>query len=300
MKGMTKKALLFMLSATALIMLLFLIMQPLTILQFKEKIALLFPKGVIALKERNLLFISQALMLFVIIPVYLLTFIFCWKYRANHRQKHYDPDLIDNWLAECVWWGFPLVMTLIISAITWQKTYELDPFKPVASDKKAVNIQVIALNWKWLFIYPEEGIASINFFQFPKATPLHFEITADAPMNSFWLPALGGQIYAMPNMKTELNLIADETGDFRGSSANLSGEGFAGMHFVARASSEEEYKKWVEGAKESSSTLNWEKYQHLVTPTSHHPIELYQLKENHLFNKVLNKNMHPKESVKSG
>src|SRR4029077_11601210 len=120
---------------------------------------------------------------------------------------------------------------------------------------------------KWLFIYPEEKIASVNFVQFPKETPIRFEITADAPMNSFWIPHLGVQIYAMPKMKTVLNLIADEVGDFRGSSANLSGEGFAGMTFITRASSLEEYHQWVKSAKQSAKALNSEEYDRLVAPS---------------------------------
>ena len=126
-------------------------------------------------------------------------------------------------------------MTLIIAVLTWVKTHELDPYKPIESNKKPMTIQVVALQWKWLFIYPEEKIATVNFLQFPKDTPIHFEITADAPMNSFWIPHLGGQIYAMPKMKTELHLIANEAGDFRGSSANFSGEGFARHAFYCQS-----------------------------------------------------------------
>ena len=120
-----------------------------------------------------------------------------------------------------------------------------------------MTIQVVALQWKWLFIYPEENIATVNFLQFPVDTPIHFEITADAPMNSFWIPHLGGQIYAMPKMKTEFYLIANEAGDFRGSSANLSGVGFSGMHFIARASSNEDYDQWVQSAQQSTQVLNF-------------------------------------------
>lgn len=280
---------------TSFILLMFLIMQPLTILHFRSNIAVLFPAGIIALEERDLLFIIQAIMLLVIIPVYIFTFIFSWKYRASNPKGKYDPDLVDNHLAECFWWGIPLVLTAIISVLTWVKTHELDPYKPIESSKKPLNIQIVALQWKWLFIYPEENIASVNFFQFPKETPLHFEITADAPMNSFWIPHLGGQIYAMPKMKTELNLIAHEIGEFRGSSANLSGEGFAGMHFIAKASSEENYQKWLESAKKSSQGLNLEAYNKLTEPSQNNPVEIYQLKEKGLFDQIIMKYMHPKE-----
>jgi cytochrome o ubiquinol oxidase subunit II len=293
MKG--KKNVLYMLLFSGIILFLFLMMQLVEIFHFQEHIAILFPKGIIALEERNLLFIIQALMLIVIIPVYVLTFIFSWKYRANNPEATYDPDLVDNKLAEYIWWGIPLIMTLIIAALTWVKTHELDPYKPIVSANKPMTIQVVALQWKWLFIYPEEKIASLNFMQIPVHTPIHFEITADAPMNSFWIPHLGGQIYAMPKMKTELNLIADQAGDFRGSSANLSGEGFAGMHFITRASSEEDFVHWKESAKQSEKALDFTLYETIAAPSQDAPAELYQLKDENLFNQIMMKYMHPKE-----
>lgn len=288
-----KPTLFFMLLFSGIILFLILILQPIEVLRFQNFIAVLFPKGIIASQELDLLLIIQALMLLVIIPVYVLTFIFSWKYRADHPKEKYDPDLVDHKLAEIIWWGIPCVLTLIIGALMWVKTYELDPYKPIKSDKKTLTIQVVALQWKWLFIYPQEKIASVNFLQFPKDVPLHFEITADAPMNSFWIPDLGGQIYAMPNMKTELYLIANSKGDFRGSSANISGEGFAGMHFIARASSEKEYQQWLTLAKSSTGVLNWEAYSKLAAPSQNNPVELYQLKDERIFNRVLMKFMHP-------
>jgi cytochrome o ubiquinol oxidase subunit 2 len=295
MKLGTKKPVFLMLFFAGLIILFILVMQPLSILHFGNDIVMLFPKGQIALKERNLLFIIQALMLLVIIPVYILTFIFSWKYSAQNPKGKYDPDLVDSYLAECIWWGIPLVMTLIVASLTWVKTYELDPYKPIESTNKPITIQVVALQWKWLFIYPEEKVASINFIQFPKDTPIHFEITADAPMNSFWIPSLGSQIYAMPKMKTELYLMADEVGDFRGSSANISGEGFAGMHFITRASSEEDYQKWLKSAKQSPKMLNLQAYDQLAAPSKDHPAEVYQLIADSLFDDIMMKYMHPKE-----
>jgi cytochrome o ubiquinol oxidase subunit II len=295
MKKKATKFLPLMLLCTAFILAIFLIMQPLTILYFHDNIAVLFPKGIIALEQRNLLFIIQAVMLLVIVPVYILTFIFSWKYRAYNPKSSYDPDLVDSPLAEIIWWGIPLIVVVFIGVLTWVKTHELDPYKPIEGDKKPITIQVVALQWKWLFIYPEEQIASVNFLQFPKQTPIRFEITADAPMNSFWIPHLGGQIYAMPKMKTELHLIAQEIGDFRGSSANLSGEGFSGMHFITRASSEEDYRQWLDSAKKSSNALNLDEYNKLAAPSKNNPVEIYQLKEDKLFDQIILKYMHPKE-----
>ncbi len=293
---MAKKFVPVMLLFSGLIILIVLIMQPISVYHFRDYIAILFPKGIVALEERNLLFILQIIMLLVIIPVYVLTFIFSWKYRAGNPKAKYDPDLVDSHFAEYIWWGVPFVMTTIVAVFTWVKTHELDPYKPLVSDKKTMTIQVVALQWKWLFLYPEEKIATVNFVQFPRHVPVHFEITADAPMNSFWIPHLGGQIYAMPNMKTELHLSAWEAGDYRGSSANLSGEGFAGMHFITRVSSEEDYEKWIESAKKSTNVLSWEKYEALAAPSKDSPVEIYQLNDDQLFNQIMMKYMHPQEN----
>jgi cytochrome o ubiquinol oxidase subunit 2 len=280
---------------SGLILLLVLAMQPLQLLHFGDYIAVLFPKGAIALDERNMLLIIQGIMLLVIIPVYALTYIFSWKYNAHNPKGQYDPDLVDSTIAEVFWWGIPLFFTAIIAVFTWVKTAELDPYKPIQSEQKPLTIQVVALQWKWLFIYPEEKIAAVNFFQFPKDRPLHFEITADAPMNSFWIPHLGGQIYAMPNMKTELNLIANEVGEFRGSSANISGVGFAGMHFIAKASEGDEYQRWLQEAQEAPQQLTFEEYSKLAAPSENNPVQIYQLAEGDLFGKIFMKYMHPQK-----
>lgn len=174
-----------MLFFSGLILFGFLIMQPLQILHFGNYIDFLFPKGWVAVEQRDMLFVIQILMLIVVIPVFVLTFIFSWRYRAGNKDAKYDPNFVDNYFAEIVWWGFPLIMTIMVSVFTWVKTHELDPYKPLVSDKKEINIQVVALQWRWLFIYPEEKIAVMNFLQIPKDHPVRFDITADAPMNSF-------------------------------------------------------------------------------------------------------------------
>lgn len=288
-----KKPVLFILLFSGIILLIFLLMQPAEIIRYKAHIDVLFPKGMIAFKQRNLLFILQAIMLLVVIPVYILTFVFSWKYRAHNPKGNYDPDLEDSKLAEFVWWGIPFIIIIFIGALTWIKTYELDPYRPLASDVKPMKIQVVALQWKWLFLYPEEKIATVNFVQFPEKTPIDFEITADAPMNSFWIPQLGGQIYAMPSMRTKLHLIADKEGEFRGSSANISGVGFAGMHFIAKSSSKEEFQKWVQSAQQSQSDLGLEEYAKLVAPSENNPVATYQLTDESLFDQIIMKYMHP-------
>ncbi len=269
-----------------LVCLVFLVLQPLEVLYFIDYVALLDPRGFIGLEERDLLLFIQAIMLLVIIPVYLFSFIFTWRYSALRNKGKYDPDLVDNKVAEWFWWGIPTVFTNIIAVWTYVKTDELDPYKPLKSDKKEITIQVVALNWKWLFIYPEHGVATVNFFQFPVDTPVRFEITADAPMNSFWIPRLGGQIYAMPGMRTLLHLNALEPGEFPGCSANLSGAGFSGMRFIAKATSDEEFQSWIERAKSGENLV----YDELVKPSQNNKVAIYKA-EDGLFHKILMKYM---------
>ncbi|CDR35241.1 ubiquinol oxidase subunit II [Criblamydia sequanensis] len=257
---------------------------------FRDQIALLNPKGLIAEKQSHLMLISTLLMLIVVIPVFLLTLYISIKYRAGNKKASYTPEWDHSYLAESVWWGFPCVIIAILSFIAWKSSHELDPYKPLESDKKPLTIQVVALQWKWLFLYPEQKIASLNFIQFPKDTPINFEITSDAPMNSFWIPELGGQIYAMPGMKTKLHLIADTVGEFRGSSANLSGEGFSSMVFIAKASTEEDFESWLKNI-DSSQTLDVSEYNELAKPSVITPKSFYKLNNDNLFNWIVMKPM---------
>jgi cytochrome o ubiquinol oxidase subunit 2 len=270
----------------------------LVVLSLKGNIAVIHAKGSIGVKQRDLLILSTGLMLLIVVPVVIISIAIAWNYRKENTKAKYDPEWNESVLAECVWWGLPCVIIIILSVITWKACYDLDPFKPLASEKKPLTIQVVALDWKWLFIYPEEKIASVNFFQFPEGTPLNFEITADAPMNSFWIPALGGQIFAMPGMITKLHLIANETGSFRGVSANISGKGFSGMVFTAKSSSQEEFNQWVQKAQKSQSLMTLQEYQKLAKPSENTPVKYYALKEGNLFHWILMKFMMPQESQK--
>ena len=199
-----------------------------------HNIAVLEPKGFIGIKERDLIITALLLMLIVVIPVFLFALFFAWKYRESNSKARHAPDWEHNYIAEYCWWGVPFLLIIILGVITWKSSHELNPFRPIQSDVKPIKIQVVALQWKWLFIYPEQNIATVNYVEFPEKTPINFEITADAPMNSFWIPQLGGQIYAMPAMRSKLHLIANEEGTFRGCSSNISGKGFAGMVFTAK------------------------------------------------------------------
>lgn len=255
--------------------------------------AVLNPKGIIALEERNLMITAILLMLIVVIPVLLLTFFICLRYRATNKLATYRPDWDHSMLAEIIWWGFPCVIILILSVITWKSSHALDPFKPLTSAVKPITIQAVALDWKWLFIYPEQNIATVNYIQFPVNTPINFEITADAPMNSFWIPQLGGQIYAMPGMKTKLHLIADEVGSYRGSSANLSGEGFAGMYFMAKAVTQADFEAWLQSVKQAAAPLGLAEYRQLAAPSEYNPEASYLLKAADLYDQIVMKYMMP-------
>lgn len=260
---------------------------------YQDSIAMLNPKGWVALQERDLMLKATVLMLLVVIPVFILTAYIAWKFRAGNTKAEYTPDWDYSFLAEAVWWGFPMIIIVFLSIITWTSSHELDPYRPLKHDTKPVTVQVVALQWKWLFIYPEYDIASVNFFQFPVDTPVNFEITADSPMNSFWIPQLGGQIYAMPGMKTKLHLIADHFGEFAGSSANLSGSGFSGMTFVAKASSQEDFDSWVQTAKKSTTSLSQEEYLKLAKPSTYNAVVSYQLQKKDLFDWIAMRPMMP-------
>lgn len=293
---MLKNKITYLLLFTGFVFFIVLLFQPYEVFYWEKYVDILFPVGVIGWEQLDLLLIIQGLMLIVIIPVFVLTYAFSWYYRAENRKAKHDPDMTHIPAIEYFWWGIPFIIIAVIGVLTYFESHRLDPYKPIESDKKPLKIQAVALQWKWLFIYPEEKIASVNFLQIPTKRPIHFEITADAPMNSLWIPKLGGQIYAMPKMRTELYLIANEAGDFRGSSANISGKGFAGMHFITRAGSDEEYQKWVESAQKSSHGLGAEEYDKLAAPSENHPVELYQLKDDNLFEQIIMKYMHPQKS----
>ncbi|MBM3184409.1 MAG: ubiquinol oxidase subunit II [Chlamydiae bacterium] len=253
---------------------------------FTHEISVLSPKGMVGEKERDLLVLATVLMLIVVIPVFFLTFWFAWKYREGNAKSKYMPNWEHSTLAESIWWTVPLIIIAILAAVNWIACHRLDPFKPIVGEREPLKIQVVALQWKWLFIYPDQNIASLNFVQFPEKTPLAFEITADAPMNSFWIPDLGGQVYAMPGMRAKLHLIANQEGEFEGSSANFSGKGFASMRFVAKSTSQEEFQNWVRSVQNGSKSLNLEEYTHLVEPSEYNPATFYRLAVPDLFDRI--------------
>lgn len=263
-------------------------------------IGVLNPKGQIASKERGLIIFATLLSLLVIVPVYVMAFSISWRYReTNTKPRKYSPDWDHSLLAETIWWLIPTIIILILSVVTWRSTHELDPSKSLASSTKPITIQVVALQWKWLFIYPDQGIATVNYVQFPINTPINFEITADAPMNSFWIPQLSGQMYAMSGMSTSLHMEASDIGKFNGSSSNISGEGFAGMKFVAQASTSLAFQNWLQFTKQTPRVLNTSEYNILADPSENEPISYYGSAQAGLYNSIVSKFTDPTYKVPS-
>jgi cytochrome o ubiquinol oxidase subunit 2 len=251
------------------------------------------PAGVIASKEKNLILITAGLGLLVVLPVITMLFVIAWKYRATNTASDYQPEWDHSRRLETLWWGIPCVIILVLAVITWQSTHELDPFKPLASTTQPIKIQVVALQWRWLFIYPDQGVASINMLPLPEKTPINFQITADAPMNSFWIPSLGGQIYAMSGMSTQLHLMANTTGSYHGSSANISGRGFSSMQFMAHSMTRRDFDAWVLTARLKSRPLDIAQYNSLALPSTDASSTSFSLMRTDLYDKILMKYMPP-------
>lgn len=256
-------------------------------------IPVLEPRGVIARKERNLIYIAVGLCAIVVIPVYAMLIGFAWKFRASNKNARYEPDFDRSRLFESLWWGIPLTIIAILAVMAWRSSHELDPFKSLASSNPPLTIQVVSLQWKWLFIYPQQGIAAVNYLHIPVNTPISFEVTSDAPMNSFWIPQLGGQIYAMSGMSTRLSLMASQAGKYYGESANISGDGFAGMHFTAEATNRPSFVSWIERTRKETNTLSLSSYSQLAKPSQNNPVAYYGNVRQGIYSYVVNKFVTP-------
>lgn len=252
------------------------------------------PKGIIAHNELRLMITNVLIMLSVIIPTFILLFIIAWKYSKKSPATEYDPEHTFGPLVQMILWAIPATIVAVMATITWHATYDLDPFRPLKSDSKPLTIQVIALDWKWLFIYPEQEIATVNLVRFPANTPIHFELSADnSPMNSFWIPQLSGQIYTMTGMATALNIMADGPGTYAGRAAEINGEGFADMTFTAESCSPLEFEDWVSHVKQSPLQLTDSTYQKLAVRSVNNSVVLYSHVEKDLFHEIMMKPLDP-------
>ena len=258
----------------------------------------MFPAGDVAVQEAFLIEISTYLMLIIIVPVIVLTLWYAWKYRASNRDADYDPSWHHSATLETVIWTAPLIIILILSGITFVATHRLDPYQPirqidenvpVPDDAETLVIEVVALDWKWLFLYPEEGIATVNELAAPLDRPIQFKITSGSVMNSFYIPALAGQIYAMAGMETKLHAVINEPGIYDGFSANYSGHGFSEMYFKFHGLNQQGYDDWVEKVRASEDgMLDSPTFLELEKKTIGHPVTYYGAVEQDLYYKILN------------
>ncbi|WP_374587355.1 ubiquinol oxidase subunit II [Ideonella dechloratans] len=259
---------------------------------------ILDPKGPIGADEKSLILTATFLMLLVVVPVIVMTLVFAWKYRASNTAAVYTPKWAHSTKIEVVVWTIPVIIVIGLAILAWETTHKLDPYRPLESDKAPIKVDVVALNWKWLFIYPDLGIATVNQLAFPKDTPVNFRITSDVAMNSFFIPQLGGQIYAMAGMETKLHLLADEAGSYDGMSANYSGAGFSGMKFKAIATeTPEDFQAWVAKVKAQATPLDAQAYLALAQPSENNPPAYYTAAEPRLFDAVMHKYMAGRQSL---
>jgi cytochrome o ubiquinol oxidase subunit II len=255
--------------------------------------AVLDPRGPIAAKEKELIIISTALMLLVVLPVIILTIVFAFWYRASNKRAKPMLDWAHSNAIEAVVWGVPLLIVMVLGTLAWTTTHALDPYRPLEENgKKTLEIDVIALDWKWLFVYPEQNIASVNEVVFPVDRPVRFEVTSDSVMNSFFIPGLAGQIYAMGGMQTRLSVIAHEPSSFVGRSTNYSGAGFSDMRFKAEAVSDADFDAWTRKVAATNRPLDAGAYAELAKPSIKNPVSYYAPGNPGLLQSLIDKYRH--------
>jgi cytochrome o ubiquinol oxidase subunit 2 len=256
------------------------------------------PSGYIANQQSNLIVTAIALLSIIIVPVIICIIVFAWRYRITNVNAVYDPEWDHSTKLEFLIWGAPLVIIIILGVITWITTHNLDPYRPldridanrsIPQDVRPLIVEVVALDWKWLFIYPEQGVASINELVVPVDRPVKFKITASTVMNSFYIPAMAGQIYAMPGMETQLNSIINKAGKYDGFSANYSGAGFSDMRFKMHGVTPEGFSQWVKETQATKQKLDIESYEQIVQPSIKVPVSKYGAIDENLYGKILNR-----------
>ncbi len=254
-------------------------------------VALVHTGGLIANEQLRLIVTSMGILLGVAIPVVALLYFTAWRYRESNTKVKRNPNVGHSKLLNVTMWVIPAVVAVVLASIIVPATHRLEPKKEIAADAEPLTVQVVAMRWKWLFIYPDQQIATVNYVRIPVGTPVTFELTADeAPMSSFWIPNLGGMLYAMSGGHVnKLNLIATAPGEYPGSTAEINGDGFAGMRFTADATSKEEFDQWVREVDMTSEDLSTEKYDELLKPSEKNPVAYYALPDRDLYTKVITK-----------
>jgi cytochrome o ubiquinol oxidase subunit II len=255
------------------------------------------PSGDVARQQADLILWSTGLMLLIIVPVMVLTAVFAWRYRASNEEAEYRPDWDHSTGLELIIWSAPLLIIIALGALTWVATHTLDPYRPIGriaagralpAEQKPLEIQVVSLDWKWLFIYPEQGVASVNQLVLPVDRQVRFRLTSSSVMNTFYVPAMAGMIYTMAGMETKLHAVMNKPGTFDGMSANYSGAGFSKMRFRTQAVDEADFGRWVAAAKAGQGRLDAATYLKLEQPSEGVPPMLFSRVEQGLFGRIVN------------
>jgi cytochrome o ubiquinol oxidase subunit 2 len=252
-----------------------------------QRAGILDPQGPIAAAEKLLMINSTAIMLVVVVPVIVATLAFAWWYRASNARASRSPDESYEGRLEFVLWSIPALIVILLGGVIWISAHQLDPRAPIPAKSDPLRVDVVALDWKWLFVYPEQGVAAVNQLVIPVGTPVHFRLTSATVMNSFFIPQLGSQIYTMGGMTTRLNLLADRPGEFPGFSANFSGDGFSEMRFITKVAPAGDFNAWVEKVRGAGSALDDAAYAELAKPSQAVPPTTYRSVEPKLFERIL-------------
>jgi cytochrome o ubiquinol oxidase subunit 2 len=261
-----------------------------TLLGGCSTILLFDPKGPIGEAERFVIIAAIVAMLIVVVPVFIMAFWFARKYRASNTESTYMPKWSHSAKIEFFMWGVPIAIVTVLAILAWTSTHSLDPYKPISSADKPINIEAVSLDWKWLFIYPDQNIATVNQITFPVNVPVSFKLTSDTVMTSFFIPQLGSQIYAMAGMQTRLHLLADKPGIYAGHNQQISGRGYSDMHFKANAVSMEEFQSWMQKVRQSPEKLDLERYEKLAQPSvGYYPVTYFSAVKPDLFLYILRK-----------
>jgi cytochrome o ubiquinol oxidase subunit 2 len=254
-----------------------------------SSIVLFDPKGPVGDAERFIILTAIGLMLIVVIPVFVMVFLFSRKYRASNTEATYTPKWSHSPKIDMVTWLVPVAIVTALGILAWTETHRLNPYKPIDRGVEPINIEAVSLDWKWLFIYPDHHIATVNELVFPAKVPLSFRITSDTVMTSFFIPQLGSQIYAMAGMQTRLHLLADEPGVYYGQNQQFSGRGFADMNFKAIAVSQEQFKAWVQKTKQSPNKLDLARFEEIAKPGVGYPVTYFSSVKPALFDYIIRK-----------
>ncbi len=255
--------------------------------------AVLDPQGPVGLADRTILIDSLAIMLAIGLPTIVGTFAFAWWFRASNTRARYLPAWAYSGQLEALVWSIPLLVIVLLGGVAWVGSHDLDPAVPLQSKSPALDVQVVSLDWKWLFIYPQAQVATVNQLVIPAEVPVHFTLTSASVMNAFFIPQLGSMIYTMNAMQDQLNLMASRPGLYAGLSSHYSGDGFADMHFDVRALPADQFAAWEQGIQRSGQVLDAKAYLALEQQSTNHPVAAYRQVEPGLFQKIVSQAVPP-------